>query len=648
MKRKLKTVFLLFYFVVSIFLMEMMLKAGVGSGFDQSGVLIALIFSVSYGAAFFVIASFFKGRTNHVVSMMLLGLSGLVFSSQIIYYKFFKTFYTMYSAANSGQVFEFWKDILAITLENYKWIVLFFIPLLLLMVLGRRMLSFNKATWGLKILLLCVIILFYGAGLGGIYSGDRGHSSAYDLYFRSSYPVLSVEKLGLITTMRLDLQRLISGWSPVFEAPVSGLPVLSPDDSNSKPQEVEYNTINIDFQKLASQETDEVIRKMHQYFEEVEPTAKNDYTGKFEGYNLIFITAEAFSPYAVHPEITPTLYKMVHEGYNFTNFYTPLWGVSTSDGEYVACTGLLPKSGVWSFQKSSDNYLPFVMGNQLRNQGYKTRAYHNHTYTYYKRNLSHPNMGYDYKGVGNGLNVKKSWPASDLEMMQLSVPEYIDNQPFHTYYMTVSGHMQYNFIGNAMAIKNKKLVLNLPYTEAGKAYMATQIELDRALEHLLNKLEEAGAAHRTLIAISPDHYPYGLEEREIDDMAGGFVERNFELERGTFILYAKGMEPKMIDKPCSSLDIIPTLSNLLGLEYDSRLLMGKDIFSDSQPLVIFLNKSFITDKGRYNGRTGEFVAKEGIEVDQDYINQMLSIVNAKFYYSAKILDTDYYRRVLVD
>ena len=146
---------------------------------------------------------------------------------------------------------------------------------------------------------------------------------------------------------------------------------------------------------------------------------------------------------------------MVHEGYHFTNFYNPIWEVSTSDGEYVACTGLIPKSGVWSFYESGSNKMPFVMGNQLKKLGYKTIAYHNHTYNYYKRHVSHPNMGYEYKGVGNGLKVKKVWPASDLEMLENTIPEYIDEQPFHAYYMTVSGHLRY-ITGNSMALKTER------------------------------------------------------------------------------------------------------------------------------------------------------------------------------------------------
>ena len=212
--------------------------------------------------------------------------------------------------------------------------------------------------------------------------------------------------------------------------------------------------------------------------------------------------------------------------------------------------------------------------------------------------------------------------------------------------MTVSGHMFYSNDGNYIANKNKDLVTQLPYNAPGKAYMATQIELDKAMEYLLKRLEEADVADKTLIAISADHYPYGLEKVDIDNLAGHEVESNFELYKSDFILYTEGMTPETIDRPVSSLDIIPTISNLLGLKYDSRLLMGVDMFSDTAPLVIFNNRSFITDKGKYNAVTKQFIPNEGVTVDDNYRKAISEEIDRKFYYSAKILETDYYAKVL--
>ncbi|NMA94911.1 MAG: LTA synthase family protein [Clostridiales bacterium] len=595
-----------------------------------------------------------------------------------MYYRFFKTFYTVYSALNGAQVFQFREDVFAIFKKSWPWLIVFSIPPFLILFLKDRMLFCLRPRFKSFLFLILLIILINGIGLTGITLGDKGPNSPYDLYSRSGNPFLTAQRLGLLTNMRLEIQNIIfKNNSPILAAFAHYIEDSAPVDNSSDdyiheievipedpdiPPESEHlisteeeqkkdiqrnpNILDIDFPNLIANESDQDISAMHEYFKNVAPTYTNEYTGKYEGYNLIFITAESFSHYGVHKDITPTLYKLVHEGYHFTNFYNPIWGVSTTDGEYVACTGLIPKPGVWSFYKSANISLPFVMGHQLKDMGYKTVAYHNHSYDYYRRDISHPNMGYDYKGIGNGLIMTDSWPRSDLEMMEKTIPEYIDDTPFHAYYMTVSGHMQYNFTGNYMAMKNKEYVKDLPYTEAGKAYIATHVELDKAMEYLLQELERAGIADKTLIALSADHYPYGLEKDELDDLAGHEVEEIFELYKSNFILYTKDMEPVTIDKPCSSLDIIPTLSNLLGLSYDSRLLMGRDIFSDSEPLVIFQDRSFITDKGKYNAIDRKFIANENVRIDSEYIQNIVNIIEEKFEYSAKILDNDYYNRIL--
>ena len=641
-----KPYYQLLYFITSLFFMESVLRYTTSDSFFTVGLLFSCIFSIFYGAIIYFICIFYNDKTNYMLSYIFLLFFSIIFGSQLIYFKVFKTFYTIYSASNVSQIAEFWKTIFIVVAVNLPKLLLIFLPLFLFKKYKVRIISY-RANRGMLAELTGFLALTYITTMLFVFAEGKEQNTAYDLYFKKSQPNLSVKKLGLITTMRLDFKRLLVGWSP----PVENLPEMT-IKKPAKPKtpgiekKIEYNTMNINFAKLIAEEKDETINNMHLYFENTEPTVKNEYTGKYKGYNLILITAEAFSPYAVDENLTPTLHKMVYGGYYFSDFYTPVWGVSTSDGEYVACTGLIPKSGVWSFYKSGDISMPFVMGNQLKKLGYKTLAYHNHTFDYYKRNISHPNMGYVYKGVGNGLIVEKKWPESDLEMMEVTMPEYIDNAPFHAYYMTVSGHLRYNFLGNAMSSKNRKYVKDLPYSEPCKAYIACQIELDRAMEYLLRKLEEEGLANKTLIALSADHYPYGLENNEIDELAGHTLERNFELYKNHFILYTKGMVPKVIKKPCSSLDIIPTISNLLGLEYDSRLLMGKDILSDSEPLVIFGNRSFITDKGRYNSENKTFIPNKGINVDENYVKDLIKYINSKFYYSAKILDTDYYNIVL--
>lgn len=634
--------------------MEILLKA-FSTGFTPSSrFLLPFLLSSTTAILLFIVSSLFKNKTGFFIAFILLISTGFMYASQFIYHQSFRNFYSLYSAGNATQIFEFWNDIWGLILENWLVVPLFFVPALILLTIGRKLFAFNRLTKLSAVAFVCLLILPYVVGVAIIYSSDKKQHSAYDLYFNSHNSILSVQKLGLITMMQLDFQRSLTGWAPTMEAPV--LEVTAPlapilidelvEDRKESLIKVEYNTMDIDFEKLISTEQDPTIQEIHQYIQTVPATKKNEFTGIYEGYNLVLITAESFAPYAVHPEVTPTLYKLVNEGYKFTNFYNPLWDVGTTDGEYVANIGLLPKTGVWSFEESSKNYLPFAMGNQLRKQGYITKAYHNHSYKFYRRDLSHPNMGYDYKGLGNGLNVKKTWPESDVEMFEKTVSEYVNEEKFHAYYMTVSGHMQYNFTGNMMAHKNKKLVENLPYSEEGKAYLATQIELDRSLQYLLTQLEEAGVAEKTLIALSADHYPYGLDPVVIDELTGHSVEPTFEIFKSPFILYTKGMEPMTVDKLSSSLDIIPTLSNLLGLQYDSRLLMGQDIFSDAEPIVPLLDRSFLTNKGTYNSVTKQFTPHKGESIEEGYIEFISHTINQKFYYSAKMLETNYYQHVI--
>ncbi len=215
--------------------------------------------------------------------------------------------------------------------------------------------------------------------------------------------------------------------------------------------------------------------------------------------------------------------------------------------------------------------------------------------------------------------------------------------------MTVSGHMNYTFEGNSMSAKNKAAVEHLPYSDEAKAYIACNVELDKALEKLIKELENKGIADKTVIALSTDHYPYGLEKQHIDQIAGHEVEEHFELYKNHFILWSADIkEPIIVEKPGSSIDIIPTLSNLFGLDYDSRLFAGQDLLSTSDPLVIFSDRSYITDKIMYNSKTKEVINLTSEAISQEYIDKISTIVKNKFLISENILDHDYYNHIGLD
>ena len=389
---------------------------------------------------------------------------------------------------------------------------------------------------------------------------------------------------------------------------------------------------------------------MHEYFKNESGTLQNEYTNYFEGKNLILFMAESFNEIAVREDITPTLYKLVNNGFKFNNFYTPTIS-STIGGEFQELTGLVAASGFLSPWKSGENYFPFGVATEFQNMGYSTYAYHNHTYTFQSRNKYLAALGFNnYLGCRNGLENRincNQWPESDVEMIEATISDYIGSEePFMVYYVTVSGHGDYGFNYSAMARKHKDDVANLDYSEKPLSYLAAQIELDQALELLIEKLDEAGKLEDTVIALVGDHYPYYLSLDEVNDIATYEKDSVVEINRSNFILWNSEMDTVEIDKVGSQIDVLPTIYNLFGVEYDSRLIIGKDILSTEPGLAIFGNSSWVSDKGTYFASSGEFVSRDGSTVDDDYIKYMNSVVSNKILMSRYIMQYDYYRKVL--
>ena len=196
-----------------------------------------------------------------------------------------------------------------------------------------------------------------------------------------------------------------------------------------------------------------------------------------------------------------------------------------------------------------------------------------------------------------------------------------------------------------MSTKNKDLVKNVKANNNIKAYIASQIEFDRSLEILMSDLERDGLLDDTVIVISADHYPYGLSNDDIRSYVDWMKDDNFDLYKNNLIIFNPEYQDIEVDKYTSSLDLLPTLLNMFGVKYDSRLLIGRDIFSESDDLVIFNNKSWITSKGRYNYPDKKFEPFTN-DIEDGYVDKINEIVKTKFQMSKLLISKDYYRKVL--
>ena len=617
-------------------------------------IIYPILFALIGGIIFSLLTSYLPRILRQIVGSLFVLLVVLFAEVQLVYQCIFGNFMPI-SQVSMGEnvITNFNSQLVYGIIRNLPRILLLLLPLLaaiLCLVLRKvpalkQRLRWKQAQASFAALL---VLLLVTAGL--LFVGRNKPFSVYKTLANVNTSTdSSYKKVGMLATTVQELHYMVSGGEDevTYFTPSS----LETSTAQQTYTSNSYNVIeDIDFAKLAGSTDSAILKATDEYLAKVTPSRKSNYTGLLKDYNLITICAESFCPWFISEELTPTLYKMTHTGIIFENYYGSFQSVTTN-GEYTMCMGLFPDMSRTktdsSFNVAGTNYLPFCLGNALNEMGYTSYGYHDYIGDFYNRNITHANMGYNFKAADSGLNVKIDWPSSDLEMMEASVDDYINSSsPFHAYYMTFSGHYQYNW-DNAMSAKNRAAVENLPYSDPVKAYIACNLELEYALEYLVQRLEEAGIADKTCIVLTNDHYPYGLTEEEYNELAGQTLDTKFEKFRNSFICYVPGLSQNIVvDEYCSTEDILPTLLNLFGVEYDSRLLAGTDVLSSGVHAAILSNRSFLTKAFRYDADTETVIpANEGIVISDELLQAYRQYVDNKFKLSSNIVNSDYYAHV---
>lgn len=638
---------------------------------------IYLFFSLSAGSLLALLPILLPQRAGRILTVLLSFLLTLLFAAELIAKHTLQAYYPLSTleTAAGNRLSDYAGVILPAIAAALPLLLLFFLPTLLLWPLFRWGLAQGQPPRRGAAIFAAAAVAFHLLGLAVVHAPWPGDLTPAKLYRSDTNFDDQVEQLGLVTMLRLDVKHMLFPAKAGLDSDFDGLDGLdsSGDGSGGDTSAVEEqpvidtspNVMNVDLESLAANAPNEDVSWLANYFASGSPTKKNEYTGMFEGYNVIQLVIEGFSGYAIDPELTPTLYKLANEGFVFNNYYTALHYTSTSNGECQTLLGLYPKNGNPITMKRTGvlgTNAYFSLAQQLGREGYQVLGYHGN-YDMYGRQASHTNLGYTWKQFGTGLDVDTTssgeiaWPARDTQVIENSVDDYINStEPFHVYYLTISGHMPYS--NNRIVQPYLDQVRSLPYSQTTQNYMATVMEVDRALELLLQKLEEAGKLDKTLIIATGDHIPYSnagvLEElsgrtfgssKDLEALNESAID--FDVYKNTLILWSASMEePVQVDKPCCQVDILPTVSNLLGLEYDSRMLSGRDILSDSEGLVIFTSRSWRSDRGFYNRYTQNFTPAEGVTMTQEeqdqYVSTMKKLVEYKLACTPIIVENDFY------
>lgn len=629
MKKKYSTVIL--YLFLFIYL-EAINKILMFNKLLDKEFLIVILFSLSLSFLLSFFTHFFKERTNKRICTILVVIVNAFYLYSFLYFSLFSMPFSINDLELVNNALSFYEIGLHLIETDFVSIFVFLVPFFVFL-LYKNNLDFTKKRTKNKIGKAFLFIITYGISLLSLHMDKTNLYSPYNLYYNINSLTTSTEVLGVFTSQRLSIKRALFGFQEKL------VTEIHEDDK----EEVSYNKLDINFDKLIEEEEDETIKNIYCYLNSKKATNKNEYTGMYAGKNLIFILAEGFNSIAVDKIRTPVLYKLIHEGFEFTNYYSPEF-LSTTGGEFQAMTGLIPTQELLSIWRNDTPEISYALGNAFYRNGYNTQSYHNWLYTYYSRHKTMPTLGFsNYTACKNGMEkrINCAWLPSDVDMINETFDDYAKNSPFVTYYITVSGHAPYNFMGgNSIAVKNKEVVEDLPYSDPVKAYLASQMELEYALRTLLEKLESSGILEDTVLVLTGDHYPYTLTEEEINEVSTYEREKMVEVNHSNLIIWNTNNEHKVIEKTASQIDVLPTILNLFGIEYDSRLFIGNDIFSNEEGLAIFASRSWRSDKGTYYSNMG-FVG----DASDAYISYINTRIANSFTISKLLLENNIYEKI---
>lgn len=362
-----------------------------------------------------------------------------------------------------------------------------------------------------------------------------------------------------------------------------------------------------------------------------EPT---EYFGALEGKNVISILLESVQPFAINEYLTPNMYMMTQDGLYFENSYCEN---KTNVSELIGITGNYPTISLFPTDYTYD--FSYSIPSVLRSDGYVTTYLHDNVATFYVRGALMPQLGFDnvylHEELYPGVPIWR-WNGDytlDSVTMEKMLPMFSSTEePFYTYWASLSTHGPYDY-GTA----NKILFDELGYFDAIdqaeadglwtnvlaggdpadvakiRHYQAAVMDLDVAIGMMLDDLEAKGILDDTIIVMYGDHNVY-YHDIYLKMFASTFNDYyNMEMYRNFFVMYNpsltqlyldnSGDDDSTISEFVTPYNIVPTLFDLLGIQYNQNLFMGSSIFAEGEDvfysikLTAFFNYNMFSTDG---------------------------------------------------
>jgi len=392
----------------------------------------------------------------------------------------------------------------------------------------------------------------------------------------------------------------------------------------------------------------EAVEKIDSYFAERGEAQDNEMTGIFAGKNVVFVLMESMDDWALNQH-TPTINRLMDEGINFTNFYTPPYGgVRTFNTEFCANTGsFLSSQGGYAFDYVTNDYRQ-SLASLLTGQGYSAKVYHYNTPNFYSRGVFSPAMGYEeYVSYEDYVTEQTKRDLYDDQFLfdndRVSESFFREGQKLN-FIITRSAHLsyKYNEVLSYWGLQKYPEYRGMTgHQEEDCMYLKARL-VDDMFARLLEELEAHGELENTVIVAFTDHYTYGINDEEMMLERSG-VDDLLLLEKTPCFIWSADGPALEVEKTLNTSDLLPTVLNLLGVDSPYHYL-GQDAFDERYAgYALFPNGSWVSGGIAYNVKNDRvMILEESKAATDEFMAQMAQTLNRYVYINNLILETDYY------
>ena len=290
--------------------------------------------------------------------------------------------------------------------------------------------------------------------------------------------------------------------------------------------------------------------------------------GEEKNYNVMVLVVESLSGKYLQAlggdkGLTPKLDALVNDSMFFNNFYAT--GTRTVRGMEAITLSVPPTAGR-SIVKRPDNHNMFSSGFVFRDKGYDTKFIYGGYGYFDNMNDFFQNNGFSIVDRTNFTQEEDTfhtvWGVCDEDLLNKTLKEadnsYKAKKPFMNFIMTTSNHRPYDYPNGR---------IDMPSHVSGRDGAVKYT--DYAIGDFIQKAKSKPWFKNTVFLIVADHCSGSSGKTEIP----------LDKYHIPMLVYAPEIiEPQIINKISSQIDIMPTLFSILNWSYKSKF-YGNDILS---------------------------------------------------------------------